>query len=343
MKRISSLILIFSMLTAILQSCGADFIQNEYTVSDEKESVPGVLNVFGGEDIGFSFLYPYEMNVLWNDNDGACISSGDGKIPYVLINKTNNRFMTPEWYFKSSDRQILKEFDNVKSSKIHEVILDGKTLYMTRYQCDMEGQTVYIDRYVEIYPKYCIQYTAVSKTAEEMNTVLYYAATTLSPEPGRYLGEYTEEMTQFMQDDTGLAIQIPEMLETRELTIGYIAAGTDAILLTVLCTEDDLGNPIYNRQNFMDRAEEEPNFVAGYIGADSTSFGAGAKKMINGNEFYAYSMTMLTGNEEFKGEIYLANADENGCIVVCYAVKDTSPRYDALSKLLLKAVNSIEY
>lgn len=65
--------------------------------------------------------------------------------------------------------------------------------------------------------------------------------------------------------------------------------------------------------------------------------------MINGKEFYAYSMTMRTADESFSGEIFLANADENGCIVVCYAVKDGSSRFNELSELCLKSVDTVEY
>ena len=343
MKKRTAVLLVAFILIAGLSGCGTDFVKNEASLPEERESAPAAFSVYGGEDIGFSFLYPYEMNVSWNNEDGACISYEDGRIPYVLVKKTDKKNMTPERYFKASDKQILKNFDNVQSSTIHEVPLEEKTLYMTRYQCDMDGAQIYIDRYVEIYSDCYIQYTAVMNAADEMNTPLYYAAMTLSPEEGRYVGEYSEKLTPFSQEDTGLSIELPEMLDVRELTIGYLAIGDDALLLAVKCTEDDNGNPIYNRQNFMDRAAENPDFVAGYIGADSTSFGAGTKRTINGKEFYAYSMTMQTGEAYFTGEIFLANADENGCIVVCYAVKDESSRFDALSELCLESVDTFEY
>ena len=343
MKKLMSVLLMISLLMIGLCGCGTNFAKNDFTLPQNRESVPDALDVYGGADIDFSFLYPYEMNVSWNEEDGACISYEDGQIPYVLVSKTEKKGMTPEQYFRSSDKQILKQFDKVQSSTIHEVSLDDKTLYMTRYQCITGNSQIYIDRYIEIYSDCYIQYTAVTNTADEMNTALYYAATTLSPEAGCYFGEYSEKLVAFDQEDTGLSIQLPEMLDVRELTIGYLATSNDALLLAVICTEDDNGNPIYNRQNFMDRADANPDFVAGYIGADSTSFGAGSKKMINGKEFYAYSMTMRTADESFSGEIFLANADENGCIVVCYAVKDGSSRFNALSELCLKSVDTVEH
>ena len=214
---------------------------------------------------------------------------------------------------------------------------------MTRYQCSTGNSQIIIDRYIEIYKDCYIQYTAVTNAADEMNTALYYAATTLSPENGSYFGEYSEKLDAHKQDDTGLSVQLPEMLDIRELTIGYFASCSDALMLAVVCTEDDNGDPIYNRQNFMDRAAADPDFVAGYIGADFTAFGDGAKKMINGKEFYAYPMTMHTGDEQFSGEIFLANANENGCVVVCYAVMDTGYRFDALSELCLRSINTLEY
>ena len=45
----------------------------------------------------------------------------------------------------------------------------------------------------------------------------------------------------------------------------------------------------------------------------------------------------------FMVKSFLANADENGCIVVCYAVKDGSLRFNALSELCLKSVDTVEY
>ena len=343
MKKIISVILLVSLLAVELCGCGTGFAVNDFTLPEDRSSAPGALAVYGGEDIDFSFLYPYDMRVTWNEVDGACISHEDGKIPYVLVNKTFKEGMTPEKYFKSSDKQILKEFDSVQSSTIHQVPLKNKTLYMTRYQCLSGSTQIIIDRYIEIYPDCYIQYTSVTNTADEMNTALYYAATTLSPVPGSYFGEYSAKMTAFSQEDTGISIQLPDMLYTQELTIGYLASCNDALLLSVICTQDDNGEPIYNRQNFMDRAAADPGFVAGYIGADSTVFGAGDKKMINGKEFYSYPMTLETAGEHFSGEILLANANENGCIMVCYAVKDDSPRFDSLTDLCVRSVNTVEY
>ena len=343
MKKTILVVLIVSLLTAGLCGCGSGFVRNESSAAAERQSVPGNLAVYGGEDIGFSFLYPYGLSVSWNEADGACISSGEGKIPYVLVSKTGKSGMTPEKYFRASDRQMLKEFDYVQSSSIHEVPLGEKTLYMTRYQCSTGSTQLCIDRYIELYSDCYIQYTAVTNTAEEMNTALYYAATTLSPEAGSYVGEYSASLTAWAQADTGLSIQLPDMLELRELTIGYLASGNDALLLAVVCTEDDNGNPIYNRQNFMDCAAADPDFVAGYIGADSTVFGAGDTVTINGREFYAYPMTMQTADEHFTGEIFLANAEENGCVVLCYAVRDDSARFDALAELCLQSVYTVEY
>ena len=210
MKKITALITALSIMSAMLCGCGAIFDRgydiNSYTPPESVKSAPGALEVFGGEDTGFSFLYPYDMDVSWSDEDGACISSGEGKIPYVLVNKTEKKNMTPEKYFKASDRQILKEFDLVQSSTIHEVPLGKKTLYMTRYQCTAGEAEIYIERYVEIYKDCYIQYTAVTNTVGEMNTALYYASTTLSPEAGTYFGEYSEKLETRSQEDTGLAI-----------------------------------------------------------------------------------------------------------------------------------------
>ena len=341
MKKRFSVLILIGLLTVGLCGCGAGFVTNEFSLPENKASAPGALAVYGGEDIGFSFLYPYGMSVSQNEEDGVCIGYGDGRIPYVLVNKTDKAGMTPERYFRSCDKQILQTFDSVQSSAIHEVPLEEKTLYMTRYLCGRDGSEIYIDRYVEIYADCYIQYTAVTNAADEMNTALYYAASTLSPEAGYYYGEYSEALSAYAQEDTGLSIRLPDMLDTRELTIGYLATGDDALLLAVICTEDDNGNPIYNRQNFMDRADENPDFVAGYIGADSTTFGPGARTEINGREFYVYSMTMRTEDEVFSGEIFLANAEENGCVVMCYAVRDGSARADALAQLCLKAVNTL--
>ena len=339
MKKLFSMLLIFLLATGLC-GCGGSFTENEYPAVSEKESVPGALSVFGGEDIGFSFLYPYGMNISWNEEDGACISETEGTVPYVLVCKTEKKGMTPEKYFKSCDKQLLKKFADVKSTAIHEVTLEGKTLYMTRYQC---ATNIIIERYVEIYPDSYFQYTAVSETAGEMNTALYYAASTLSPTAGKYVGEYSEKLVEYSHEDIGLSMELPEMLDIRELTIGYLATGTDALVLAVLCTADDEGNPIYNRQNFLDRAAANPDFVAGYLGTDTASFGSGEKRTVNGREFYVYPMTTFTGDEEFAGEILLANADENGCVVLCYGVKEGSAHFEGLSKLCQSSVNTAEY
>lgn len=301
-------------------------------------SVADNFQLYSGDHIGFSFLYPAERTVGWSENDGAYIYCGSGKeAPYVLVCRTDKSGMNPEKYFKACDRMLLDKFPNLQSTPIQEAKVGDKTLYLVRY---ISGDLV-IDRYLELYDRFYLQYTAISNEKGSLNTELYYAITTLRVQENAYTGAYSENVSLHQAEDIGLAVNIPDMLETKELTIGYFSSSNDAIMLTVRIAKDDDGKAIYNRQDFIDRAAEAPGFVAGLLGADSAAFTEGQKTTYGGKSFYCYPMDMKVGEESFSGELCLANADESGCWLVCYAVRDGSIMQEQLLSLMKECASGI--
>lgn len=302
-------------------------------------SVPAPFALYSGKDIGFSFLYPEECRAGWED-DSACVYYGDGKL---LVSRTDKKGMTPEKYFKSCDKLMLSTFQAIESTPIQEVPVGGKTLYLTRYKVGTGDGTLIIDRYLELYPSFYLQYTAMSPEANTLNTPVYYAIDTLRVSDGAYQGAFSEKMELHTNEEASISLRLPAMLTTEELTVGFISRGENCVLLAVFCDRDDAGNAIYNRQDFIDRAAGSPDFVAGYLGAESAVFSEGQETKLAGRSFYCYPMTMTAGGREFSGQVCLANADETGVYLLCYGVRDGSPAAAELTALCLESLESISF
>lgn len=295
--------------------------------------------VYSGDKLGFSFLYPKNRNVGFSEADGVYIYCGTGEAqPYVLVCRMNKWRMTPEKYFVDCDRYMLNRFNSVESTPIYQVKVGEKELHMVRYLCD----GLVIDRYFEPYNHFYIQYTAISKEKGTLDTELYYAISTLRVSDDAYIGSYTDAVSAHSLDDIGISLKIPDTLDTKELTIGYFASSGNAIMLAVHITEDDNGKPIYNRQDFIDRAAEASSFVPGLLGADTATFTNGEEKSFGGKNFYCYPMQMQENGISFTGELCLANASETGCWLVAYAVREGSANFENSLKLLERCAASVK-
>lgn len=310
---------------------------NSYSFESEL-AVHDNFYVFSGDKIGFSFLYPKDRTVEYDPLDGAYIYPYEtGSAPYVLVCRMDKAGMSTQAYFAQCDRLMQDSFESVESTPIYQVTMGDKQLYLVRYVCD--GYV--IDRYFEPYSSFYMQYTAVSDEGGSLDTELYYAITTLRANDGAYVGSYSPKVSRHSLDDIGISMDIPDMLNTLELTIGFLANSDDGILLAVHMTSDDNGKPIYNRQDFIDRAAESPEFVAALLGADEATFTEGEQKVLNGKDYYCYPMNMTEGGISFKGEICLTNAAETGCWVVAYAAREGSAAFDSILKLLSQCVSGI--
>lgn len=342
MKKKTLLIAIFSLLIIaaliILPSALRGYTVN---MADKVSglSVPAPFALYSGKDIGFSFLYPEECRAGWED-DSACVYYGDGKL---LVSRTDKKGMTPEKYFKRCDKLMLSTFQAIESTPIQEVPVGGKTLYLTRYKVGTGDGTLIIDRYLELYPSFYLQYTAMSPEANTLNTPVYYAIDTLRVSDGAYQGAFSEKMELHTNEEASISLRLPAMLTTEELTVGFISRGENCVLLAVFCDRDDAGNAIYNRQDFIDRAAGSPDFVAGYLGAESAVFSEGQETKLAGRSFYCYPMTMTAGGREFSGQVCLANADETGVYLLCYGVRDGSPAAAELTALCQESLESISF
>lgn len=340
---VSFTVMILMASILLLTGCGSQVKVNSEAM-ETGMAKPEAFSVYGGEDIGFSFLYPKGLATSYSKEDGAAIfGQNQGEAPYLLVHRTNEKGMTPEKYFKQCDKTITEALSEVQSTPIYEVPLGEKTLYMTRYVGKQNGAEVVIDRYLELYPKCYIQYTAVSGKEGEMNTALYYAAQTLRTNGDAYVGGFSEKLTGYEHPELALSISLPDMLEVKELTIGYFASSENVMLLCIESKLDDAGTPIYNRQDFMDRATRDPGFVAGYLGADSAEFAAGEEITLGGRSYYCYPMTLNDGGETYTGLLCLANAEETGCLLLCYAVRDGSPQEEKVREVCTKSLESIQY
>ena len=350
-KIISAVLSILCILT--LSSCGNNTAAvTDFTINEENEKtrmpVYEGLKLYEEDNTGFSILYPEEDKVIYSAADGVGIyKESVGQLPYLLVLKTASDTITPEKYFKACDKQLTKAFKDVSSTQIHKTDVEGKTLYMTRYQCSNgNDNSVIIERYIEIHDKYYVQYSSFSENAGEMDTETYYAIKTFSTAEGAYTEGIATSLSPYSQDDTGLSISLPDLFKVNELTIGYMATGHDTIMLTLLCSSDDFGNPIRNRDEFQQRATSDSTFMAGYLGAESVTFGEGAVANINGHDYYAYPMTMETYDgyvaRKYSGRIYLGDSPK-GCVVACYAINDTNSDRDEIAKVCESSVATLKY
>ncbi len=302
----------------------------------------GAFAEYTSEATPYSFLYPGNMTTNYTAENGTGLFVGDiNSVPYLLVHYTDNANTDVEKYFKSVDKQVLTSFTSVSSTSIHQVEIDGKTLYMTRYQgTQANGKALNLERYLEPHDKYSIEYTAVSYETGELNTALYYAIRSM-----KVNGETTTQTDQnglkeYSHPDFSMTIELPNVLSVKELTIGYIATNADAMILALRVTADDAGNPIANRDAFLSKAAEDTNFMASYLGVDTAQFGEGSVVTINGHSYYSYPITMTTQGETFEGTMILADGTAGGCYLVCYGVK---PSQSDLKELCEKSLQSIRF
>ena len=306
------------------------------------------LEVYTAESNGITFLYPSECEVAYSDEDGAGIyENGQGSLPYVLIKRTDKKGMTPQSYFSASNKQLLKTFKKVLSTPIHKTTVGDKTLYMTRYQCESnDGDEIVIDRYVELYEDFYIQYSSLSEEAGETDTATYYAIKTLTTQADAYTDGIATSLSPYSQKDTGISISLPDMYKVNELTIGYMVSGDKVIMLCLKCDSDGNGNPIESRDDFIELAMSDSSFMASYLGADSVTFGDGAKEKINGHDYYVYPMTMKGNNGDsddvYTGKIYLGDM-RSGCMVACYGVSETARKADDIKELFESSIETLNY
>ena len=341
-KRLTGL-LFMTVFALALTACNTSHVVNKPDPQKGKKIANG-LELYDSPDTDFCFLYPAGESVSYSEADGVTVRQDQtGAGPYLLIQKTEKKGMTPEKYFKASNDQILNTFQNVQSTKIYETAIEGKTVYMTRYLVQDGAQEKVIERYVELYEDCYIQYTAISAQAGELNTELYYAIKTLSMTDGAYGEVFLDTVTEYIHPDTKMGIELPDVLDVKTLTIGYLASSQEAVMLCVTCTEDDEGNAIRNREDFLARAANDSRFVAAYIGADSAEFGKGSVETIQGVDYYAYPMTLTFSGQLYNGKLVLANRTTGGCALGLYGVREGCEHYDDYLDLCEDSLTSMKY
>lgn len=343
MRKKLTVILFMTALALGLTACNTSYVVNKLDSKSGKPLTNG-LELYDSPDTDFCFLYPAGEVVSYSEADGVTVYKDQtGKGPYLLIKKTDKKGMTPEKYFKASDKQMLDSFENVSSTKIYETKIDEKTLYMTRYIVSDGSKEKVIERYIELYEDFYIQYTAISEEIGELNTETYYAIKTLSMADGAYGDVFVDTLSEHIHPDTEMYIELPDALNVTTLTIGYLASSQDAIMLCVTCSEDDDGNAIQNRDDFLAKASQNDGFVASYIGADTAEFGKGSVETIQGVEYYAYPMTLTFSNQIYIGKLVLANRTTGGCALGIYGIKDGCEHYDEYLDLCEEALSSMKY
>lgn len=328
MRKKLTVILFMTVLALGLSACGTSYVVNKPD-SEKGKTVASGLVLYDSPDTDFCFLYPEGEVVSYSETDGVTVHKDQTENgPYLLVKKTEKKGMTPEKYFEASNKQILDTFEKVESTKIYETAVEEKTLYMTRYLVSDGAKEKVIERYIELYKDFYIQYTAISEQIGDLNTETYYAIKTLSMAEGAYENVFVDTLTDYTHPDTQMYIELPDALDVTTLTIGYMASSEDAIMLCVTCSEDDDGNAIKNRDDFLERASQNDGFVASYIGADTAEFGKGSIETIQGVEYYAYPMTLTFSGEIYNGKLVLANLTTGGCALGIYGVKNGCEHYE---------------
>lgn len=342
-KKLTAILFITALALGLTACSNTSYVVNKLD-STKGKTIAGGLELCDSPDTDFCFLYPEGEMISYSEADGVTVHKDQtGSGPYLLVKKTDKKGMTPEKYFKASNKQMLDTFSKVESTKIYETQVEGKTLYMTRYIVSDGSEEKVIERYVELYKDFYIQYTAISEQIGELNTEVYYAIKTLSMAEGAYGDVFVDTLSEYIHPDTEMYIELPDALDVTTLTIGYLASSQDAIMLCVTCSEDDDGNAIKNRDDFLARASQNDGFVASYIGADAAEFGKGSVETIQGIEYYAYPMTLTFSNQIYNGKLVLANRTTGGCALGIYGVKNGCEHYEEYLNLCEDALSSMEY
>ncbi|MDD5602805.1 MAG: hypothetical protein PHG48_01820 [Eubacteriales bacterium] len=317
---------------------------NEISVGAAKNIPQGFSLYSNGNELQeFTFLYPEELKTGWTEEDGAFIYCGDKReSPYILVHLSLSAKISPERYFSKFGKMVEKAYLVSALTPISEVAVGGKTLYMVRYTCHTGSETVIIDRYLELYDDFYIQYTASSGEADSLNTPMYYAILTMKPSQGFVVQNMGDKLTGHTHEKMNFAIDIPAMLELKEIPIGYYADNESMIFFAAYSNSDPTGASIYDRNDFILRAAEVPGLVAAQIGVDSAEFGNGTERYYGGVSFYCYPMTMVSGNFKGSGSLCIADTESGGCYFICFAARDGVKSYDAIFEIGEKCAESFQ-
>lgn len=319
--------------TAILLSQDKYVINSALAMSAAEP--PDGFQVFREDRQRFSFFYPEDCQTAWTDEDGAYIyGDDDGRMPYVLVYLTATGKMTPKSYF-TRFTEVVKQVDpRALAGPIEEVKVKDKTLYRVRYTYSDTGDTVVLDRYLELHDGFYVQYTAKSLSEGSLDTELYYAIHTIQVDrslAGAATGDRTVVTRE--HDTMRFSIDIPASLPIEELPIGYLARNEEMLFFAAYSNSDPTGAAIYDRADFIARAAEVPDWVANQIGVDTAVFENGTEQIINGVSFYRYPMHMTAGGFEGTGLLYVASAKTTGCYLICFAVSDGSKQAEDNNQL----------
>lgn len=339
-----SLALLGLLFGAMVTGCASSDTAYEINkVKKEKgQAVAEGMNLYSIAGTEYSFLYPDGARTETED-EGVYLYPENGG-GYVLITRQELlEPVTPGEYFSACDELVQSELKNVKSTKIQEVDVEDKYLYLTRYMGKKDGDEYVIDRYVEFYDDCMVEYTAFSEEAGLLDTELYYAVKTLSLRTDAYAGGFSEKLVKYTEDDTRISIMLPDMLDVKELTIGYLATGEDVLVLCIRYNEDDDGNAVPDRDTFIRLASEKDTFVSDLIGADYAEFFEGSVVELSGTEFYRYPMEMLAGERQMDGAVYLADHPDGGCLFMYYAVSKDNVNHKELLELFRESAETIRW
>ena len=318
---------------------------NGYTVNryndNEELSVYAPFAILTDKEQDIALTHPDSLSTEVAEDGIYIYGAEEGTAPYVLVRRHKGK-TNPEKYFKEYSEIVDTGYAVVNESEIQQVKVGDKTLYMKRTIILEDGMPVNVERYLELYRDSYIEYTAYGYDAGA-NTELYYAILTARPSAIAYAGRISDKTTRLSNEKAGYSVAMPDMLKCRSFSTGYYAYSEYMSVFSAFFNSDAYKAAIYDRDDFIKRADKLDGYVAELLEVEEVVFEDGTERKIDGKSAYCYPMKVriaegITGT----GELCLLNGEAPGCYLVCYYIYDEYADIENLEKIGTAFNNSFQ-
>lgn len=304
-----------------------------YTVNSASEdtdlSVSEGYRLYISESENLAFLYPAECSTSHDEANGTYIYlAQSGEEPYILVLYSSGKSTSPEKYFSQYSKLLRSTYENAKVSKIAEVEVDGKTLYMVRSTVSEEGSTFTVDRYIELYEGGYVQYTVKSYHINDDELVLCSIISSLRLNAAAYHDAQAEAESTYndtvmaKNESIGISMSIPTALNVQEIPVGILAQNNELMLFASYHNTDATGAAIYNMNDFVSRCSAISGLLPAQLGIDEVNVSNGRTATLGGQDAYLFDMQLVSGGFTGSGQLYMLSGSNTGCYLVYYAVAD---------------------
>ena len=316
---IAAVVVVAAIVVALIFLLPKKYTVNHYTATEQLEVTKG-FSVLSDKDYDISFLYPDEL-LADRKAEGDYIY-GDKKdaFPFILINRVNEPTKV-QTYFKAYEQYMKSEYPDLEFSEIHEVPVEGKTLYMV--STHIPDVDIDQDMYIELYDDFYILYTVAGYESGTDNSELYYAIGSLRPSADAYP---VPEMSTIENTLGNFSVEVPDDFDVDEFSAGLYAEKGNTGLFAAYFNSDLLGTIIYDREDFHDRSQRVTGYLEELLGVTEVTLYDNTVTKINGREYDLYPIDVVLNNGELaEGKLAIGECDSNvGIYLICYYLEENT-------------------